>query len=205
MEAIKLHWEQKEKDFNGEKISYHGIANWQQLQQQGANAFWAKLWPSSEALCQFLIDNIVLIQDKNVLELAAGLGLPSLVSAKYAKAVVCTDLFSEAVEGIKKSIVLNKLENVQAQVWDWHYYPTMAEFDVLIASDINYDPNSFEMLHKLFFELLHQGKTIIISTPQRLVAKQFILPLLPYAKMQQHSFINREDESTGVSVFVLQQ
>lgn len=47
--------------------------------------YWSKCWPSAIALSNFIAKNQALIQDKQVLELATGLGLPSLVAARFAK------------------------------------------------------------------------------------------------------------------------
>ena len=73
---------------------------------KGADAefpYWAKLWPASIALCEFIAANPNYIKNKTILELAAGLGLPSLLSAFYATGVTASDYLPEAVEFIKQS------------------------------------------------------------------------------------------------------
>ncbi|RYY65449.1 MAG: hypothetical protein EOO13_17190, partial [Chitinophagaceae bacterium] len=68
--------------------------NYELEKQAGKHPFfpyWAKLWPASIGLCHYLEANKYLLQNKTVLELAAGLGLPSLLAARYAASVICSD------------------------------------------------------------------------------------------------------------------
>ncbi len=46
--------------------------------------YWSRIWPAAYSLSSFLLERPELIKGKNVLELAAGLGLPSLVAAYSA-------------------------------------------------------------------------------------------------------------------------
>lgn len=43
------------------------------------------IWPSSEALSKFIIDNKEKFQGRTVLELGAGAGLAGIVAANFAK------------------------------------------------------------------------------------------------------------------------
>src|SRR6185312_16418389 len=49
--------------------------------------FWSKVWPAAEGLCKYLARHPNYIKDKSVLELAAGLGLPSVFASLYARQV----------------------------------------------------------------------------------------------------------------------
>src|SRR5688572_26276189 len=60
--------------------------------------YWSQVWPSAIALSEFIVSNQQLVHNKNILELGAGLGLPSLVASKYAASVLCSDKEEEAVE-----------------------------------------------------------------------------------------------------------
>ena len=60
--------------------------------------YWARLWPSAIALASYLQKNAPLINGRWVAELAAGIGLPSLVAAGYAKKVWCSDWVAEATQ-----------------------------------------------------------------------------------------------------------
>ncbi len=73
-----------------------------------------------------------------------------------------------------------QLANVTGKVLNWNQLPHDITADVLILSDINYGPNQFDRLNKVLQWFLQKGTTILISTPQRLMAKPFIEKLLPW-------------------------
>jgi predicted nicotinamide N-methyase len=168
-------------------------------------AYWAQVWPASVGLCNFLQDHPHYIEGRNILELAAGLGLPGLYAAATAKQVTITDREEQAVACIQQSIAHLQLKNTMAAAMDWKDAVQYPLPDVLLLSDVNYEPAVFdELLHVLEYFLQHKV-TIIISTPQRLVAKQFINSLLPYSSQQWNGEVVWNGKATGVSIFVLER
>jgi predicted nicotinamide N-methyase len=167
--------------------------------------YWTKLWPSALSLTDFLLEQPSYIQGKEVLELAAGLGLPSMAVAKYAARVCCSDYMPEAVEVMEKTIALNHLSNVSAQVLDWNQLPVDIKADVLLLSDVNYEPAQFEPLHKVLRNFLTKGTTIILATPQRLMAKPFLEPLLPFCIYTEERLADQDKQITPITILVLQE
>ena len=165
--------------------------------------YWAKLWPSALALGSYIAGHPQLIVGKKVLELAAGLGLPGIVAAHLASEVVISDYAPEAVVTIRSSVELNGLGNVQCQVIDWNSLPPDLESEVILLSDINYDPAAFEVLYDVLQDFLAKGSTLILATPQRLMAKPFIERLLPDCVEQDEQLIQLNGESAFISLFVL--
>lgn len=163
---------------------------------------WTKLWHSALALSDFLHQHPTLIQHKTVLELAAGLGLPSLLAARYAKQVCCSDYLPEAVSVIARSVAHNQLSNMEARILNWYQLPDQLHAEVILLSDINYDPAAFEQLYQVFSRFIHAGSTIILSTPQRLMAKPFIERLLPWHQEHVVMEINSPPQTETISVFV---
>ena len=166
--------------------------------------YWARLWPAARALSQFIATNIHLIADKNVLELAAGLGLPGLLAAHYARKVILSDYVPESVVMMQASVAINDSTNVTCRQLDWYQLPPHLNADVLLLSDINYDPAAFEILFKMLLEFLNKGTTIILSTPQRLMAGPFVARLLPFSIRQEEIEIVSE-ERTFVTLLVLRK
>lgn len=160
--------------------------------------FWAKLWPAARGLCQFLADNTGFIRDNVVLELAAGLGLPSVFAAKYARNVVCSDYITEIRPYVEESANRNMLQNLSIDIIDWNHITGEHAAEIILMSDINYNPAIFPELESLFTRLLNNGKTIILSTPQRLMAKPFINSISSFCI---HSAVNSVDNE-DISVFV---
>ena len=65
--------------------------------------YWSRVWHSAIGLCKFLSLSTHLIQNKNILEVGAGLGIPSLLSSFVANEVVASDNSPAAVEMINRS------------------------------------------------------------------------------------------------------
>ena len=166
--------------------------------------YWAKVWHSAIALSKFIAANPTLFHQKNVLELAAGLGLPSIVAAQYAKQVLCTDYVSEALQYIQQSVTINGLTNCTTAVLNWNSINGTIPTDILLMSDVNYDSTQFDMLYKIFQQFLAEGSTILLATPQRLMAKPFVEKLLPFCVNNVEYEIDYDDEISFVNVLVLQ-
>jgi len=105
--------------------------------------YWAKVWPSSIALLKVLQKHPSLIKDKTVLELGAGIGLPSLMMADITKSVQISDYDNEAVSLLQKNIEHLQLQNVEAMQLDWNAISDNMQPEVILLSDVNYDPTQF--------------------------------------------------------------
>lgn len=167
--------------------------------------YWTQVWPAALAMAEFLARHPEYVQQKKVLELAAGLGLPSLLAARWAKHVYCSDYLPEAVAVIKQSVRHNALSNVTPLVLDWNQLPSDLTTDVLLLSDINYEPSAFSTLYAVLRQFLEKGTTIVLSTPQRLMAKPFIEQILPLAERREEIVIGHHGERVPISLLVLTQ
>ncbi|MFC4231845.1 class I SAM-dependent methyltransferase [Parasediminibacterium paludis] len=180
------------------------------LEQKSVDAnadfpYWAKVWPSAIGLSMFLQAHPQLLQDKQVLELAAGLGLPSLVAAKYAQSVCCSDYVKAPLDFVEASADHHQLTNIDYQIINWFTVPSTITADVLLLSDINYEPAAFAVLFEMIQVFLAKQTTIILSTPQRLLAKPFIAQLLAFSTFQTEIEVLENGVSVWVQVLLLQQ
>jgi len=166
--------------------------------------YWAKIWPSAIALAKFLQENPNYIQHKKLVELAAGIGLPSFVAAHYASHICCSDYAPAAIALLEKNIAANQLSNISTALINWQAIPQSIEAEVLLLSDINYNPTDFETVFLMLQQFIEQGTTILLSTPQRLVAKDFITSLLPWCVLNIEQEIRYNQESVLINIFVLQ-
>ena len=165
--------------------------------------FWAKLWPSSIALLDILKAHPHLIQNKHVLEIGAGIGLPSLMIADIARSVQISDYDMEAVALIQKNIEHLQLQNAEALQLDWNAIPENMQPDVVLLSDVNYDPTQFDVLIILIDKFLNQGSTIILSTPQRIMASPFVQKLEASIKARYEAMVDENDIPKEISILVL--
>lgn len=167
--------------------------------------YWSRLWPAANALAGYLIRYPEYTKERFVVELGAGLGLPSLVAARNASSVLCTDYSPAAVDIAEKSASYNRFKNFMTAVIDWTTIATRPKADVLLLSDVNYEPAVFDALQQLIRDYLNDNTTILISTPQRLMAKDFIRHLLPFAVETEQVVIKQKEEEVAISVYVLKK
>ncbi len=168
-----------------------------------AAPYWACIWPSSIAMAMYIEANKEFFANKKVLELAAGLGLPSLTVASYASEVCCSDYLEDALSVVQRSINFNGLKNMHCRLIDWNNIPADINADVLLLSDINYEPAEFETLFRVLQKFTQQGTSIILTSPQRLMAKPFISRLMPYIRQQEEIAVNHHGQQSYISLYVL--
>ena len=174
-------------------------------EQDKPQPYWARVWPAAIALCRHLAARPDLLAGKSVLELGAGLGLPGLLAAQWAREVTISDFMPEAVSALAAAAALNGLENVQCRLLDWRALPPDLSPDVLLLSDVNYEPAAFDTLFGMTTNFLENGATIILSTPQRLMAKPFIERLLPYCLSNTEEAIVQDGQQVLVNVLLLRR
>ena len=165
--------------------------------------FWAKLWPSSIALLDVLKAQPQLIQNKHVLEIGAGVGLPSLMMADIVKSIQISDYDKEAVALLQKNIEHLQLQNAEALQLDWKNVPENLNPEVILLSDINYDPTQFDLLKSLIDKFIHQGCTIILSTPQRIMASPFVQKLEASIIERHEALVDENGIPKEISILVL--
>jgi len=165
--------------------------------------YWAKVWPSAIALLNLLQKHPNWIKDKNVLELGAGIGLPSLMMAGITRSIQISDYNLDAVELLQKNIAYLQLQNAQALQMDWNALPEATHPEVLLLSDINYDPTQFENLTKLIEKFIHQGCSVILSTPQRIMASPFVQKLELFITNRYLELVDENGVTKEISILVL--
>jgi len=165
--------------------------------------FWAKIWASSIALCDFLKAHPNWVQGKNVLEIGAGIGLPSFSIANMASSVLISDHAIEAIDLVQKNISYLHLINVSAACLDWNHFPNQINADTILLSDVNYAPDEFEPLLILLNQFLEKGITLIIATPPRIMGAPFIQKLQEFIQQEYKQQVIEENQSTEISIYLL--
>ncbi|MEY3576489.1 MAG: hypothetical protein RL394_71, partial [Bacteroidota bacterium] len=165
--------------------------------------FWARIWPSSLALTSFLQKEPHWIASKHVLEIGAGIGLPSFSICRKAQSLVISDYSREAVALMEKNIQNLELTNAKAMYLDWNDFPPDLSANTVLFSDINYDPAQFEALLTLVQQLLDKGITIVIATPERISAVSFAVNLEPYVMHSVLETVATAEQPIDIRIFVL--
>ena len=165
--------------------------------------FWARIWPSAIAMSTFLQTETDWIEGKRVLELGAGIGLPSFVMAAHAAEMIISDHAPDAVALIEKNIRYTGLQHVKARLLDWNDFPDDITAEVLLLSDINYADDQFEPLLILIRKFLEQGTTILLSTPHRINVNPFVSALQPFIKRSVLHSVAHLNQSVEIRILIL--
>jgi predicted nicotinamide N-methyase len=167
--------------------------------------YWAKIWGSAHAMSDFLIEEPTYTENKKVLEIGAGIGLPSLSIAKQTKKIVISDYAPEAVALIQKNIDHLKLSNARSACIDWNTISEDIIADTVILSDTNYEPGAHNHLVLLIDKFINKGSTIILATPNRIASKPFIERISKYIASTKKYIIPENDAYTEIVVMVLEK
>lgn len=127
--------------------------------------YWAILWPSAIALAEF-IANSGDLEGKSMLELGAGLALPSLVAAKSGANVLTTDWYLESLIFADANAAANRIQ-LNTKLLDWTNPPADLKFDLIIGADILYEARSHEPVISLLEKMLAPNGIALISDPNR--------------------------------------
>jgi predicted nicotinamide N-methyase len=167
--------------------------------------YWAKIWASADALVQFLREEPAWIQNKIVLEIGAGIGIPSLSIAAQTDKIVISDYAPDAVALLQKNIEHSKLKNASAACIDWNHISEDVIADTILLSDTNYEPAVHENLTFLVEKFINKGSTILLATPNRLASTPFIERISKYIYRSKQYPLTENSVSKEIIVMVLKK
>lgn len=134
----------------------------------GELPYWTKVWPAALVLAG-LAASLPAGDDRPILELGAGLGLPGLVAAARGRRVILSDLDPDALDFARAAVEINGLEErVQVRALDWTAPPDdLTGFATVLGAEILYQPALYPGLVSLLERLLAPGGTAYISHEER--------------------------------------
>jgi predicted nicotinamide N-methyase len=171
---------------------------------------WADVWPAAEGLARYIWERLT-FDEKEVLELGAGLGLPGVVCALKGGRITFSDFQERALVLALKNARLNGVQQAQVLQEDWRFFKCSKKFDWIIGSDILYDPGLNPSVGKILKRNLLPGGSILLSHPGRKQTFDFLSkwldpehfseerevlnivvddPLLPYQDITVHKISN---------------
>ncbi len=130
------------------------------------------VWPSGMILAELI--NIHVLDGLRILELGCGLGLASIVAHYRGANITASDYHPSARDFFAENIALNHLAPMSFSLCDWaKLQPEMGDFDLIIGSDLLYEPNHPALLSA--FIDLHSKPTVevIIIDPNRRQQREF--------------------------------
>jgi predicted nicotinamide N-methyase len=133
--------------------------------------YWAELWASGVALADVV--SALDLRGRRVLELGAGLGLPSLAAALGGAKVLATDWADDAIALLRANAKRNSIRlRVKRVRWD-EPGPLLREapWQLVLGADLLYEERNATQLLGLLPQL---GNEILIADPGRPFAKAFL-------------------------------
>lgn len=116
---------------------------------------WAKVWPASFVLGRFL--RTLQPEGKTILELGAGMGICSLVAARYGfSQIVCSDIADDALAFAQANILRNNLAHLISPKKIDVAQPNLnlsCEYDFIVASELLY----LDDLHRPLLKFLQRN------------------------------------------------
>ncbi len=130
------------------------------------------VWASGELLAHLMSSYD--IQGLRILEVGCGIGLASLVLNNRDADITATDHHPEAGKFLKKNVLLNKGKDIPFVRANWSEpHNTLGKFDLIIGSDLLYEPNHSELLCRFINQHAAKNCKVILVDPGRAHYKDF--------------------------------
>jgi predicted nicotinamide N-methyase len=129
--------------------------------------YWAELWPSALALARLV--GTMPLATARVVELGCGLGLPSIAAALRGASVLATDWSPDALRFVGLNAARNRAR-VETAFCDWARPDAVVArgpFDLVLASDVLYEPRNGGLLLDLLPRLVEAGGEVLLADPGR--------------------------------------
>ncbi|MFP5490873.1 MAG: class I SAM-dependent methyltransferase [Bacteriovoracia bacterium] len=136
--------------------------------------YYGVLWPAAEGLAQYLALNNAKLKNKKVVEVGCGLAFPSVVARHFEVDILATDFHEDVPNFLKRNERHNSLE-VPYQRFNWRDdVEKLGRFDVVIGSDVLYEPKHPSDVADGFERLLKPGGEVWLADPGRGYLQRFI-------------------------------
>lgn len=123
------------------------------------------LWPATIALAHEVGSRQ--LAGQRILELGAGTGLPGIVAAALGGRVVQTDRQRLVMHVCEQNAARNQITTIEHRLADWTAWDDVAQYDLVLGSDILYAPELHPHLRRIFETNLAPHGTVLLSDPFR--------------------------------------
>lgn len=129
-------------------------------------SLFGQLWPAGRLLAQAMLN--IDIENKRILEIGCGIGLPSLVLQRRGAEVVASDVHPQAEPFLAYNAALNELPAVHYRQMHWDRpLPTLGEFDMIVASDVLYERDHASLLAGVVERHARPYAEVVVTDPGR--------------------------------------
>ncbi|GAC1516599.1 MAG: methyltransferase domain-containing protein [Gemmatimonadaceae bacterium] len=134
--------------------------------------YWADIWPSSVVLARHIRR---LRGGPRLLELGCGAGVVATAATLAGFTVTATDYYADAIAFTHVNVWRNTGQVIDARVADWRSFPLdLADFDVVVASDVLYEPRYADLVAATFRRTLGRRGVGYVADPGRIAVDDFV-------------------------------
>ncbi len=134
--------------------------------------YWADLWPSAQILAREV--RTMRLQGQRVLELGCGMGLVAASAVMAGAEVTATDYYEDAILFARLNVADATGRTIATRMVDWSRMPAdLGRFDVVLASDVLYEPRYAAMVAEAIALTLARGGEAIVADPGRIALPEF--------------------------------
>jgi predicted nicotinamide N-methyase len=129
--------------------------------------YYTALWPSAVALAEYIVRRFGRLDNRRVLELGCGLGLPAIVAAKMGATVLAVDAHPDNEAYLRRNVALNGITTLSYRTQRWEDLPGTRGFDVVMASDVLYETEAARSLASAMTSACATAGAILLADPGR--------------------------------------
>ncbi len=133
--------------------------------------YWADLWPSARGLTRHLLDRPP--SEQRIVELGAGVALPSLALRSLGSDPLATDYYADALRFAEANAARNGLSPLRTALLDWRDPPAGQGWELVVAADVVYEQRNGEALAALLPRVLADGGRMLLADPGRVYFGEF--------------------------------
>ena len=135
-------------------------------------SLFGNVWPSGMILAEMM--NVHVLDGLRILELGCGLGLASMVAHFRGADITASDYHPSARDFFAANISLNNMMPMSFSLCDWaKLQPEMGQFDLIIGSDLLYEPNHPALLSSFIDQHSKPTVEVVIIDPDRRQQREF--------------------------------
>lgn len=140
-------------------------------------SLFGNVWPSGMILADLMQHHD--LANLRILEMGCGLGLASLVMQRRGADITASDYHPATEDFIQHNACLNQLLPLNFSVSDWANLDDQAlgHFDLMVGSDILYEPNHAVLLSNFIDRHAQKPATVIIIDPDRRQQREFSIAM----------------------------
>lgn len=158
--------------------------------------YWAEVWPAARGLAKHLLDEPP--REVGVLEIGAGLALPSLALRSLGHDPLATDYEGESLRFARLNAVRNGVGPLRTRLLDWRRPGELPPHALVLGSDLLYETRNVEALSAVLPRLIAAGGRALLSDPGRVYLPDFVGRVEAWARVEEHRLPAEEGSRNGV-------